>query len=135
MFRAISDVAVAMTVWSPSENPAVRASSRPCCLAERMSASVAIVTQKPVSGMAIPGARVSVEERESLLEIQGGGDPLEHQPELDHRERDLGLDADDDGVGAAEPCHVREVAQGADGEGVHDVERRDVHDQPLGAEP
>src|SRR6266581_4613321 len=112
MLRAISEMAAAMTVWSPLENPASAASSRPFC-------------------RALPA--LPIQKGEPLLEVECGRDALERQAELHHREGDLGLDADDHRFGPAQPRHVRDVAQRADGEGIHDVERRHVDDHTAGA--
>ena len=74
-----------------------------------------------------------LEQRETLLEVQRRLDVLEVHPELDHREGHLGLDADDHRLGAAQARHHRDPAQRAGDEGVHDVERRDVDDDPARA--
>src|SRR5262245_39075716 len=70
----------------------------------------------------------SVKVREALLQVQRCGDAFERQPQLHHRERHFGLDADDDGLRAAEHDHVRDVTERAGGERVDHVERRDVDD-------
>ena len=49
-----------------------------------------------------------------------------------HRQGDVGLDADDDGLRAAQPCDLCDGAQGVAGEGVDDVECRDVDDDAAG---
>src|SRR6058998_2841557 len=117
MLRAISEMAAAMTVWSPLENPASAASSRPFCRALTTSTSAVIGTSSssatgvtPLDALAaLPG--LPIQEGEPLLEVERGRDPLERQAELHHRESDLGLDADDHRLSAAQPSHVRDVAQ------------------------
>ena len=48
--------------------------------------------------------------------------------QLDEGERHLGLDADDDGLGASQPRHVRKIVERFRGERVEDVERGHVDD-------
>src|SRR5207245_8241048 len=132
MFRATSEIAVAMTVWSPRVKPWAAASSRPFSRAWTMSTSEAITSRSssPTSG-ALPG--LGVQERQALFEIEGSRDPFERQAQLHHGERHFRLDADDHGFRPAQPRHVGDVAEGAHREGVHHVERRDVHDDPARA--
>ena len=56
------------------------------------------------------------------------------KPELDHRKGHLGLQADDHGVRAAQPGHVRDRAQRPGRERVHHVDRGDVDDDALRAD-
>src|SRR6185312_11639284 len=141
MLRAISEMAAAITVWSPLENPASAARSRPRCLAVTTSTSAAIgISSSSATVDASRAAlaaelRLVVEEQQAFLEIQRGGHALEREAELDHGERDLGLNSDDHGFRAAQPRHVRNVPQRAHGERVHHVERRDVDDHAPGPEP
>src|SRR5437879_3903615 len=107
MFRAISEMAAAITVWSPLENPASAASSRPFCRALTTSTSDVIGTSSS-SATGYPSlhavealAALPIQKREPLLEVERGRDALERQAELHHRERDLGLDADDHRFGPA----------------------------------
>src|SRR2546425_4027717 len=117
MLRAISEMAAAMTVWSPLENPASAASSRPFCRALTTSTSAAIGTSSssatrdpPLHAFdALPG--LAIQEGEPLLEVERGRDTLEGQAELHHREGHLGLDADDHRLSAPQPRHVRDVAR------------------------
>src|SRR2546428_615257 len=147
MLGASSEIAAAMTVWSPLEKPAFAATLRPCWRAVTTSTSDAIGTSSSSTAVAVPRAAVEgpvapldalasdpVEERQPFLQIERGRDTLERQTELHHRKGHLGLDPDDDGLGAAQPRHVRDVAQRAHGERVHDVERRHVHDDAAGTE-
>src|SRR5258705_10798114 len=146
MLRAISEMAAAMTVCSPLENPATAASARPCCRASTTSTSAAIVRRsssptEPAArrslGFGVEPAvlRAAVEEREPLLEVQDGGHAFQREAGLHHGERNVGLDAHDHRLGAAQARHVRDVAQRADGEGVHDVECCDVDDDATTARP
>src|SRR2546421_3815991 len=143
MLRAISEMAAAMAVWSPLENPASAASSRPFCRALTTSTSDVTATSSSSATGAPTGTpslhtvealpALPIQKGEPLLEVERGRDAFERQAELHHREGDLGLDADDHRFGAAQPRHVRDVAQRADGEGIHDIEGRHVDDHTAGA--
>src|SRR2546422_217793 len=141
MLRAISEIAAAMTVWSPLENPASAARSRPRCRAVTTSTSAAIAIRRSSATVDASRSpldaelRLPVEERQTLFEIERGRDAFERQAELHHRESDFRLNPDDHGFRAAQPCHVGDVAQGPDGERIHHVERRDVDDHAPGSEP
>src|SRR5712671_2360425 len=142
MLRAISEMAAAMTVCSPLENPATAANARPCCLASTTSTSAAIGSRSSsptvarLLGFVEPAFfGAAIEEGESFFEVQHGGDALERQAELHHGERHVGLNADDDRLGAAEARHVRDVTQCPYRERVHHVERGDVHDDAATARP
>src|SRR5918992_168352 len=110
MLRATSEIAVARSVRSvlekPRSAPIVRASWR----AVTTSASVRIATRTSSTGVLLP-VELLLQEREALLEVERGLHVLEVHPELDHRERDLGLDPDDHRLGPAQPRHVRDPAQ------------------------
>ena len=56
---------------------------------------------------------------------------LEVQVELDHRDRHVGLDPHDDRLCAAEPGGDGDRAERACDEGVDDVQRPDVDDEPT----
>src|ERR1041384_6117694 len=133
MLRAISEIAAAITVWSPALKPTCSASSRPCCRALTTSTSDAMVITTS-SDMIAARLDLTVEEHESFLEVQGGRHPFQREAELHYGEGDLRLDADDHRLGAAQPRHVREIAQRPYRERVHDVERGHVHDHAAGAE-
>src|SRR5712664_400382 len=143
MLRAISEMAAAMTVCSPLENPATAAKARPCCRASTTSTSAAIGrrSSSPTAARslgfglykALFGA--AIEKGEALFEVQHGRDALQRQAELHHGERHVGLNPHDDRLGATQAGHVRDVAQRAHGERVHDVERGDVHDDAAAARP
>src|SRR5437899_4805544 len=141
MLRAISEMAAAMTVCSPLENPATAASARPCCLASTTSTSAAIDSRSSSpTGARLPGFAVerpffgaAIEEGETLFEVQHGRDAFQREAQLHHGEGDVGLDAHDHGLGPAQARHVRDVAQRADRERIHDVERRDVDDDATTA--
>jgi hypothetical protein len=60
---------------------------------------------------------------------------LEVQIELHHRDRNVRLDADDDGPRAAEPGGDGDRAERAGDERVDDVQGADVDDQPARAVP
>ena len=100
MFRAISEIAVAISVVSVFEKPSRSASRRACARAGTMSASTSTRPERhrpwaatPRSGCPGAVAPVQVECRVEGREIQ---------LEMHHRDCDVGLDADDDGLGATE---------------------------------
>src|SRR5213593_2826881 len=124
MFRATSEIAVAISVRSVAENGIWEASERPSPRAVTTSASEVIGTRTSASTVARL-LRQPSEQGQALLQVQGRVDALEVEAKLDHGEGHFGLDADDHRVGAAEPGHVGDVAQRARRERVHDVERGD----------
>src|SRR3989441_7395803 len=135
MFRASSEIAVATTARSVEGNPHWDASSRPFWRAETMSTSRSIDTRtsSAMSANLMPGALpLPVKVGETFLEVERRRDPLQREPQLDHREGDLRLDPHDDGLRSTQPDHVRDVAQSPGRERVDDVERRDVHDDAAG---
>src|SRR5947209_9720402 len=137
MFRASSEIAVATTARSVEGKPHWDANPRPFWRAETMSASESIATRtsSAMSANLISGTLplpLSIKVGKTLFEIQRRRDPLEREPQLDHREGDLRLDPDDDGLRSTQPDHVRDVTQGPGRERVDNVERRDVHDDAAG---
>src|SRR5690242_16637937 len=123
MLRAISEIAVAIIVTSVSEKPSCLASSWPAWRAATMSSGLLTSTTKSVVTVT-PDRRFStvelaIQQREPFFQIQRGMHVVECQPQLNHRERDFGLQADDDGVRAAQSGHVRDRAQRPGGEGIH----------------
>src|SRR5262249_22569175 len=138
MFRDNSEIAVAISVASPGENPTRDASARPCCRAATMSLSTLIGTtvssakariRSPIAASGSPPSHalsgLPVQVRETLFQVERGGDPLEGETQLDHRKGDLRLNPDNHGLGPAQAGHVGEVAQRAGREGVHHVQGRD----------
>src|SRR5215510_5366629 len=131
MLRSSSEMAVATTARSVVENPHCVASSRPFWRAATMSASQSIGTRisSAMSAHLLAGSpALAVKVRQAFFKVQRGRDALEREPELDHRECHLRLNAHDDGLGPAEPDHVGDVAEGARRERVDDVEGGDVDD-------
>src|SRR2546422_11145155 len=109
MLRAISEMAAAMTVCSPLENPATAASARPCCRASTTSTSAAIGrrSSSPTAarslGFGFERALFgpAIQEGEAFLEVQHRRHALEREAELHHGERDVGLNAHDDRLRSA----------------------------------
>src|SRR3954470_15784451 len=124
MLRAISEIAVAISVRSVLENPSRAASARPSARAVRTSRSDPMSTRSSFSTVAQLPLLEALEQRQALLEVERGGDTLQVQPQLDHREGDLGLDAYDHRLGATQPGHVSDAPQRPRGERDHDVQRR-----------
>src|SRR3954453_19223253 len=98
MLRAISEIAVASSVWSVLGMSSSTASARARWRAVTTSESDSIAIRSAASAPKAP----RLQEREPLLEVERRLDVLEAHPELDHGERDLGLDADDHRLGAAQ---------------------------------
>src|SRR5919199_2963431 len=111
MLRATSEIAVASSVWSVEESASEAASSRARWRAVTTSASDSIGIRLSWSSATRAGLLPGLQQREALLEVQGGLDVLEAHAELDHRERDLGLDADDHRLGAAQARHLGDPPQ------------------------
>src|SRR5881392_3892542 len=132
MLRAISEMAAAITVWSPLENPASAARSRPRCRAVTTSTSAVMgmsnwsATVETSRSAVDAELGLDVEEREAFFQVEGRRDALEGEPELHHRECDLGLDPHDHRLGTAQSGHVCDVPQRADGKRIHHVRRLDV---------
>src|ERR671918_212671 len=129
MLRATSEIAVASSVWSVLVSSSSEAIARARCRAMTTSASDSIgitdsCSSATVAGL-LPGPR---QQRKPLLEVECGEHVLEAHAELDHRERDLRLDADDHRLRPAQAGHAGDPLQGARDERVHHVERRDVDD-------
>src|SRR5439155_24576950 len=131
MLRATSEIAVAIMVTSVSEKVRRVASSRPAWRAVTMSSALSIRTTVSSAVMRTSARVTATEEVEALFEVERGVDVFERHAQLHHRERDLGLDADHHRLGAPQIGHVRDRAQRPRGEGVHDVDRRDVDDDAL----
>src|SRR5215213_5016739 len=129
MFRATSEIAVASSVWSVELSSRSAASSRARWRAVTTSASDSIAMRSSASTVERL-LQLGLQQGQTLLEVERGLDVLELHPELDHREGDFGLDADDHRLGSAQAGHVRDPAQGAGDERGQDVERRDVDDDP-----
>src|SRR5690348_2538534 len=93
MLRAISEMAVAITIRSTPAKPSCSASSRPCWRAATMSRSCSTrITASPSR----TNARTDAKVREPLLQVESRRRVAEREAELDHRESHVGLDADDD---------------------------------------
>src|SRR5919198_669423 len=133
MLRATSEIAVTISVRSVLEKPSCDESFRPFSRAATTSASDLTLTR--TSSLTVARLlRMRIQERQSLLEVESRVHVLETHAELHHRERHLGLDPYDHRLGASQPGHVRDAPQRPRGERVHDVQRRDVDDDPARAE-
>src|SRR5215210_580714 len=103
MLRATSEIAVASSVRSVLEKPSPAPIARASWRAVTTSASVRMATRtSSATGVRLP-VELLLEEGQALLEVERGVHVLEVHPQLHHRERDLRLDADDHGLGAAQP--------------------------------
>src|SRR3954462_9184552 len=101
MLRAISEIAVAISVGSGRGKPSRSAIARPSARAVTRSPSPSMRTR---TSSAILGALpvLAMEHRQGLVEVERHAQRLEVQPELHHRDRDVRGDADDDRLGAAQ---------------------------------
>src|SRR5882757_1203166 len=95
MLRAISEMAAATRVTSAPENPRASAISRPCWRAVTMSIVDRTSTRTSLFGGLCMLLGLLVQERQSLLEVEGRADPLEGQAQLHHRKSHFRLDAHD----------------------------------------
>src|SRR5829696_2347501 len=130
MFRAISEIAVAINVASVRLNPSWSASARAWARAETRSSSAPTRTS---SGIRWPSLDEAVEGPDSVVQIECGPQRLEVEAELDHRDRHVGLDADDHRLGSPHERRLGDRAQGPSDEGVDDVHGGHIDDQAPGA--
>src|SRR2546430_2014359 len=107
-------MAVAMTASSLPRKPSSVASRRPSCRAARTSVSAAMETR--ISSMDARLVGHCVQMGQTSLQVERGVDALEVQTELDHRKRDVRLDADDDGLGTSQLAHEGKGAECPSGE-------------------
>src|SRR5215210_5134190 len=122
MLRAISEMAVAMSVGSGRGNPSRSAMARASALAVTRSASRLTATR--TSSVIDVTLAEAVEHDAQRLEVQA---------ELHHRDRDVRLDPHDHGLRPAEPDRQHDRPQRARDERVDHVQRGDVDDEPAGA--
>src|SRR3989442_12937044 len=100
MLRAISEIAAAITVWSPLEKPASAARSRPRCRAVTTSVSAVIGIRR--SSATVDASRPTldaelrllVEEQQAFLEIQRRGHALKPEAQRDQVQTDPGAKPD-----------------------------------------
>src|SRR5258708_1095340 len=102
MLRAISEMAAATRVTSAPEKPRPSASSRPCWRAVTISMVDRTSTRLSLFGGLCMLLGLLVQERQSLLEVEGCADPFQGQAQLHHSKSHFGLDAHDHRLGAAE---------------------------------
>src|ERR1043166_3547814 len=100
MLRDTSEIAVAITVRSLPAKPTSAARSRPRCRAITTSASRSIGMRMSSATIA-PRLEPLLQCEQALVEIERRRDAAQRQAKLHHGERDVGLNADDDGFGAA----------------------------------
>src|SRR5512134_121391 len=131
IFRATSEMAVAIRVNSLPKKPNCSASARPCCRAVKISASDRIETRRSPrrSPAAIATAfDFQIQIDQALFKIERGGDAFQGQPQLHHRKRHIRRNSHDNRFGPAQPDDVCDRAQGADRERVDHVQGGHVHD-------
>src|SRR3954468_8758813 len=103
MLRAISEIAVASSVWSVLGMSRLIASARARWRAVTTSASESIAIRSAASGAKV----TRLEQREAFLEVERRLHVLEAQAELDHRERHLRMGPGEHALGAAKARHHR----------------------------
>src|SRR5439155_22529402 len=130
MVRAISETAVAMTVWRVRENPSASASSLARERAVTTSPSAVIAIRSSGGTSAPLGSR---QQSQPFVEIERGANAVEGQPELHHGEGHLRLDADDDHVGSTQLHGLGDSRQRPRRERVDDVEHGEVDHRALDA--
>src|SRR5436190_19930850 len=98
-----------------------------------MSASWPMGTR--VSGTAAVPLQAGAQDGKAFLEIQRRDDTVQIQSELHHRDRDFRLNPDDDRLRAAQPGGMSDAADGARGERIEHVERRQIDDHAPTSKP
>src|SRR6185369_16597949 len=124
MLRVTSEMAVAIRVSSLDEKCSTEAISRPRSRAVTRSASERMGTVSSSVTAGVP--QFEIEQRQAILEVEGGIDALEGQAQLHHGKGDIRLDPDDHRARPDQPRHLGDIADGAGGEGVEHVEDGDV---------
>src|SRR5438552_8879703 len=103
MVRATSEIAAAIRVTSAPLKPNSSASERPRWRAVTISVADRISVSVSVASMHRHSFRFRlVEKRQTLFQIQRRADAFERQSKLDHRQGDIRLDADNDGLGSTQ---------------------------------
>src|SRR3954454_14550262 len=121
MLRASSEIAVAMSVASPGVKLSAVATERPVWRAVTMSRSDRMGTRISFSKCSSARLELAIQVGHPFFQVESSGDVLHPQSELHHRERDVGLDPDDDGLRAPQPDHLCQLLQGPGGERIHHV--------------
>src|SRR5919199_6835080 len=91
MLRAISEIAVAMSVPSVREKPSLVARARASARAGTRSSPDPISTRTSSATLVVPPCP-AVQERERLGQVERGVEGVQVKVELDHRDGHLGLD-------------------------------------------
>src|SRR5206468_1427979 len=104
IFRAISEIAVAINVSVPPLNPISAAKARPFCRATTISLSEFIGTRISFCNLGLPLDSL-FQVSESFFEVKGRCDVFKREAQLDHGKSHFRLYADDDGFGAPELHH------------------------------
>src|SRR5690348_11739419 len=119
MLRAISEMAVVISVNSLAEKRSGWARPRARCRASMTSVSERTGTTTSSGGIKRSLEVLLLQLLQSFLEIERGSRAFQGQSQLHHGEGDVGLNADDDRFGAEQPHHLGYAAQGARGEAIH----------------
>src|SRR5689334_19398391 len=114
-----------MTVRSLPEKPIRAAISLPCWRAAMISASWLMAMLTSSAMFAIPGDATE-KEVNAFLEIERGLHAFQSEAQLHQGERHFRLDADHHRFGPPQLGDMGDAPQGADGEGIHDVEGGDI---------
>src|SRR5215203_766824 len=132
MLRATSEMAVAIRVGSGRGKPSRSAMARPSDRAATRSASELMETRTSSSILCVPPGQ-AIEQRYRRIQVECNAERLQVQMELHDRDRHIRLDADDDGLGAAQLRREDDASHGSGHEGVDDLERGNVDHYPARA--
>src|SRR2546422_9978616 len=114
MLRASSEMAVAMSVASPVENPSSVARARPRCRAATISWSELMATR--ISPALTVSLSVYVLEffnqvRQTFFQVQRRRNTFQRQSKLNHGKRHFRLNPHDHRFRTPQPDHVRDLPQ------------------------
>ena len=85
-----------------------------------------LLQQRPITAWISPAAHDGVQQSQPLVEVECGMHRVEGHAQPNHGERDLGVDANNDGDRSAEVRDVGEVAKSVGRIGIDDVQRSNV---------
>src|SRR5918911_2311368 len=143
--RASSDATVARRVWSTTRKPSAAASVRTSPRATAMSCShsrkIDLLCKGPRPPVSRPAlfvlvdAELAAQEPDAFVHVKHRVHPAQLQAQLDERDGDRGLHADDHGARVHDAGHRRDVREHAPDEGVNHLKQRDVDEHAARARP
>src|SRR5690349_17354559 len=133
VLRAISLAAVTILVCSTREKPSSWANLRTAwrartmsCSVLRGSTSVFVIDGIVVSLLLVAGGHGGTQDAHAPLDVEGGLDAGQREAQLDERDRDGRLHADQDGGRVEDAGHARDVGDHAADERVDHLQGGDV---------